>query len=95
MTVTQRRGDEIQRYRRVYFSSNDGKRVLYDMLEAHGLFADKSEFEEMMKDPGPSLALMIQGLALLQVLGVLEGDNIGRLIDAMTALPIPDIMENE
>lgn len=93
--MTFERRQEIERYRRVFLNSADGKKVLFDLLEAHGLFSEKQEFEAMMADPGPSLAMLIQGLMLLRAVGIWTQDNFGRLIDSMAQLPLPDEQEIE
>jgi hypothetical protein len=114
VSVTQAQYDEIARWRRLYFGSQDGRAVLHRMLESYGLMPrtsvllqqrydepdkvvgvkspDKS-WREMVDDPGPNLRLLIQGFFLLQQLGVLVEDNYGHLIDAMAALPMPEIKE--
>lgn len=93
--MTFERQQEIERYRRVFLRSADGKKVLFDLLEAHGLFKTPQEFEAMMADPKPSLAMLIQGILMLRTIGVWTQDNLGRLIDAMAELPLPDEQETE
>lgn len=93
--MTYERQQEIERYRRVFLKSADGKKTLFDLLEAHGLFSTEHEFEAMMADPGPSLAMLIQGIMLLRASGVWTQDNFGRLIDAMAELPLPEIQETQ
>jgi len=95
--MTFERRQEIERYRRVFLNSADGKKVLFDLLEAHGLFSTPDEFKATMKDIGeaPFLAMLIQGILLLRVAGIWTQDNMGRLFDAMAQLPLPDEQEIE
>lgn len=93
--MTPRRFQEIAQCRRVYFGTADGKAVLCDTLRSLGVFAHQNELAKMMQDPAPSLRLLIEGLNLLKDLGVLDESNQSRLIDAMAALPMPEMQETE
>lgn len=91
MSVTQGQFERIQRNRRVYLNSGDGRQALRELLESCLIFGSRKDWMLLDEDPKWSLTKIVQGLCLLESLGVLVEDNYDRLIEAMAGLPMPQI----
>jgi hypothetical protein len=95
MSVSYAQRQVIERNRRVYLSSRDGREALRDMLVSCGLFGTMQDWKDLLEAPEPSLRLLIEALLLLKDCGVLIQENFGPLIDKMAELPLPDIEDSE
>ena len=95
MSMTPNQIEAATVLRRVYFGTADGKRALGHLLQSDGLFQDPEETLQLGIERPDVLRDVIKGLMLLKSIGVWHPENYGRLIDAMAALPMPDIQETE
>jgi len=90
MSVTQARFDVIARNRRVYLSTPDGRAALRELLRSCLIFIPPEEWLRLAEeDPKWSVTKLVQGLCLLESLGVVIEENFDRLIAKMAELPMP------
>lgn len=94
MSVTPAQFEAIAVYRRTFFGTHEGKRVLGHRLEASGAFQDPYEVLRLADERPYALRDFVRGMTILVDLGVWIPENFPRLIDAMATLPPPDVKEN-
>jgi len=93
MSVTRDQYEQIVVKRSAYCNSREGKRAMLAVLETLGLFRTQAEWLALAKEPERFTTLILQAMLTLADMGVLIPDNFGALVDAMSALPMPQIDE--
>lgn len=94
MAVTPEQYESIKRWRELYFRSTDGRATLHELLEGLGLFRDANVAMRVDLIDQVVVGQLFAGLAILKKLGVWDPDMFESLIEAMAAMPMPDV-ENQ
>jgi len=86
--------EQMKLYRRQLLDTPNGRKVLTDMLRKMGLFRSKAELKSRIEADPAVVRSLLNGIGLLEELGVWTDDNFGRLVEAMATLPLPDLENN-